>query len=208
MPLIPANFSHVKSDFFARHTITAIAHRSRQSGLGMIEVLVAGLIFALGVLGLSSMQLKAKGANYDALQRSLATSLARDMAARMRSNPTALIKYGSISFLGGVNSSPPATDCKAVTCTPDQLALYDLWEWEQALMGAAEKDGSENTGGLPSPSGCIDAIDGEVVISVAWEGLSDIGNDVTSDCGKDRGIYGDQNKKRKLVILKTFIEGI
>ena len=61
----------------------------RQYGLGMIEVLVAGLIFALGVLGLSTMQVKAKRTSYDALQRSLATSLARDMVARMRSNPTA-----------------------------------------------------------------------------------------------------------------------
>ena len=69
-----------------------------QCGLGMIEVMVAGLVFALGVLGMSSMQVTAKRTSYDALQRSLATSLARDMAARMRSNPAAIDTYAAISF--------------------------------------------------------------------------------------------------------------
>ena len=95
----------------------------RQYGLGMIEVLVAGLVFAVGVLGLSTMQVKAKRTSYDALQRSLATSLARDMVARMRSNPTAIDTYAAISFLGGVTSgNEPSPNCKSAQCSSIELA--------------------------------------------------------------------------------------
>ncbi|HEY7772111.1 MAG TPA: type IV pilus modification protein PilV [Marinagarivorans sp.] len=181
----------------------------RQFGLGMIEVLVAGLVFALGVLGLSSMQMKAKRTSYDALQRSLATSLARDMVARIRSNPEAIDTYAAITFLGGVTSgSEPSPNCKTATCTATQLANHDLWEWEQALEGASEVSNNTNTGGLTQPSGCIDNNGGLITITIAWEGYEGKTNPTGSDCGESRGLYGAGNVNRKIVVLDTFIEAI
>lgn len=181
----------------------------KQIGVGMIEVLVAGLVFALGVLGLSSMQLKAKRTSYDALQRSLAISLARDMAARMRSNPTAIDTYAAITFLGNVtNASEPSPNCKTAVCTPLQLATYDLWEWEKALEGASEVSGTANTGGLVQPSGCIDNTNGQVSIVIAWEGYAGKVNPTQSQCGETRNIYGTNNINRKIVVLDTYIESV
>lgn len=181
----------------------------RQYGLGMIEVLVAGLIFALGVLGLSTMQVKAKRTSYDALQRSLATSLARDMVARMRSNPTVLDTYAAITFLGGVTSgNEPSPDCKTAQCAPSELANHDLWEWEQALEGASEVSNQINTGGLTQPSGCIDNTNGLITITIAWEGFDGKTNPNGSTCGESRGLYGTGNINRKIVVLNTFIEAI
>ena len=180
-----------------------------QCGLGMIEVMVAGLVFALGVLGMSSMQVKAKRTSYDALQRSLATSLARDMAARMRSNPAAIDTYAAISFLGGVtNGTAPSPNCKSAPCTSTQLATYDLWEWEQALAGASEVANNVNTGGLTQPSGCIDNNAGLITITIAWEGYAGKINPTGSTCGENRSIYGTNNANRKIVVLDTFIEAI
>ncbi len=181
----------------------------RQYGLGLIEVLVAGLIFALGVLGLSTMQVKAKRTSYDALQRSLATSLARDMVARMRSNPSTIDTYAAITFLGGVTSgNEPSPDCKAALCTPSQLASHDLWEWEQALEGASEVSNEINTGGLTQPTGCIDNRSGLITITIAWEGFDGKINPSGSTCGESRGLYGSGNINRKIVVLSTFIEAI
>lgn len=180
-----------------------------QFGLGMIEVLVAGLVFAVGVLGLSTMQVKAKRTSYDALQRSLATSLARDMAARIRSNPTAIDTYAAISFLGGVTSgNEPSPNCKSAQCTATELANHDLWEWEQALEGAAEVSNNVNTGGLTQPSGCIDNNSGLITITIAWEGFGGKTNPTGSTCGESRGLYGTDNINRKIVVLDTFIEAI
>ena len=179
----------------------------RQSGLGMVEILIAGLVFAIGVLGLTSLQLKAKRTSYDALQRSLATSLARDIAARMRTNATALETYSAIAFLGNVTSSDePQPDCKTTACTPTELANHDLWEWEKALEGASETSGETNTGGLTLPSGCIDNNAGQITITIAWEGYGGKVNPTGSSCGESRGIYGDGNINRKIVVLETYIE--
>lgn len=181
----------------------------RQRGLGMIEVLVAGLVFALGVLGLSTMQMKAKRTSYDALQRSLATNLARDMAARMRSNPTALASYSALPFVGGVISdTEPSPNCKSATCNAAQLANHDLWEWEQALEGASEMAGDNKTGGLTAPTGCIVHNNGLVTITVAWEGFGGKANPTGSTCGENLNLYGTNNINRKIVVLNTYIEVI
>jgi type IV pilus assembly protein PilV len=181
----------------------------RQCGIGMIEVMVAGLIFALGVLGLSSMQVKAKRTSYDALQRSLATSLARDMVARIRSNPNAIDSYAAIVFLGGVtNGGEPVPNCKSSVCAAAELASHDLWEWEQALEGASEISNNANTGGLTQPTGCIDNDNGLVTVTIAWEGFDGKTNPGGSTCGEGRGLYGSNNVNRKIVVLDTFIEAI
>jgi type IV pilus assembly protein PilV len=43
--------------------------RHNQSGVGLIEVLIAVLILAVGILGLAQMQLSAKRAGFEATQR-------------------------------------------------------------------------------------------------------------------------------------------
>ncbi|RLA48698.1 MAG: hypothetical protein DRQ98_14465, partial [Gammaproteobacteria bacterium] len=49
-----------------------------QKGVGLLEVLIALLIFTTGMMGLLSTQLAGKKAGYEATQRSIATALARD----------------------------------------------------------------------------------------------------------------------------------
>ena len=56
------------------------------SGFTLIEVLIAMLVLAVGLLGLAGMQATGIRNNLSAYNRSLATQLAYDMADRMRSN--------------------------------------------------------------------------------------------------------------------------
>lgn len=182
----------------------------KQGGVGMIEVLIALLVFALGILGMASMQLNAKRLGYDALQRSLATNMARDIVERMRSNPSvdSLSVFGSATLGGGSITSEPSPNCRTSACTRVELARHDLWEWEKILDGASETLNGAEAGGLVSPRACITYNDGLVTVAIAWKGRSGKLNPSGSDCGKGLSLYGDDDKERQLILITTYIEEV
>jgi type IV pilus assembly protein PilV len=112
------------------------------TGFTLIEVLIAVVILAGGLLGLAGLQVATLKNNQSAYLRSQATQLAYDMSDRMRSNRlgTANGNYN--------NQSATSNNCETSSCTPAQMAGYDLAQWNAAL--AAQ---------LPSGSGvvCIDS---------------------------------------------------
>lgn len=61
----------------------------RQRGFNLVEVLVALLVLAIGVLGAAAMQMNALKFNQTAAVRSQATFLAYDIVDRMRANRAA-----------------------------------------------------------------------------------------------------------------------
>lgn len=188
---------------------------SSQRGVGLIEVLIAVFILAVGILSLASMQLAAKRASYEATQRSIATSLSRDIVERMRSNPEQLNAF-VVTNIGDESAllTTPSPNCASATCTPANLAAYDLAEWESLLVGASEKLGSGNAGGLVDPRACITHAAGTVTVAIAWRGVSSLTNPVDSTCGESVvGLYDDpdetagNNLKRRLLFVSTFIGG-
>ncbi len=58
-----------------------------QRGVSMIEVLVAVLIFTVGLIGLGGLLITATKSNASAYVRTQVTFLANNMADRMRANP-------------------------------------------------------------------------------------------------------------------------
>lgn len=195
-------------------------------GATLIEVLIAILVLAVGILGLMGLQINGKRTNYEALQRSAAVGLAQDMMNRMRANPNVA---PSITFLndnydtgttyasngggvGGGQITTAPTDCATLTCSRIQLAAYDLWAWENKL------DDAVTSNGLINPTGCIDvdltAADGSMVtVMVVWESKIDL--DQTAllarmpalKCGGDSSgtKYGTGNTRRQAVISTTFL---
>ena len=187
-----------------------------QRGIGLIEVLIAVFILAVGMLGLANMQLAAKRASYEATQRSIATSLARDIVEKMRANPDQLAAY-VVTGIGDEASllATPGTNCSSTTCTPANLAAYDLSEWESILVGATEKLASANSGGLVAPRACTTHVNGTVTVAIAWRGVSSLTNPTDSTCGESvTGLYDDpdatagNNLRRRLLVMSTFIGGI
>ena len=59
---------------------------NKQQGVGLIEVLVALLILAIGVMGFIALQYRAIEATAESGSRIQAINLARDLAERMRVN--------------------------------------------------------------------------------------------------------------------------
>jgi type IV pilus assembly protein PilV len=176
-------------------------------------VLVAVLILALGLVAAARLQLASKRANFEAMQRSTAASLAQDIIERMRYNPTELAAYtndGAGLTLDGATLSP--VSCSP-TCTPVQVATRDLYEWEQALAGAQElgEDGEE-TGGLTAPTACITGPPGGsavYTVAIAWRGMNRLSNPTASPCGQGSGRYDGaeaDDAYRRLLAVQTFIE--
>jgi len=58
-------------------------HRKRQRGVAIIEVLIAVLLFSLGILGLIGLQARALSFSIDAEDRNRASLLANDVASTM-----------------------------------------------------------------------------------------------------------------------------
>src|SRR5262245_8151399 len=83
-------------------------------GFSLMEVLVAMLVLAIGLLGLSSLQAQSMKFNHDAFVRSQATILAYDIMDKMRADPGSGPDYEAASEL--LAGDPDAVDC---TSDPD-----------------------------------------------------------------------------------------
>lgn len=89
-----------------------------QTGVGLVEVLVALVILGIAVLGFVALQVRALAASQEASLNVQAMTLARDLSERMRMNRDGLEHYQSVT-------SPPTT-CGTAYCTPTQMAQYDF----------------------------------------------------------------------------------
>lgn len=100
-----------------------------QQGFTLIEVMVSLLILAMGLLGMTALQNEALRFNFAAFTDSQAQFLINDMIERIRANPGSNL-YG-ITF---IEPAPvPAVDCGANTCTPNQMAAWDLAQWRASV---------------------------------------------------------------------------
>lgn len=70
-----------------------MSNMNTQKGVGLMEVLVALLLLAIGILGFVGLQLRAMDAANEATDRTIAINIARDLAERMRVNKLALPEY-------------------------------------------------------------------------------------------------------------------
>ncbi len=113
---------------------------NKQQGAGLIEVLIALLVLAIGLLGLGALQTQSLRFNNESYFRTQATLLAMDMADRLRANRDyARTNSANYTFTVSDTSTSAINACESSACSPGELAQYDFKQWkdrvEQALPG-------------------------------------------------------------------------
>lgn len=129
-------------------------HRHR--GFSIVEVLVALVVLAIGLLGIAGLYVESLRSGGAAINRMQAINLAMDLADRIRANRTATVAYA-----GAPSATYTCIGAGAVACTPQQLAADDLQQWN-----------GEITSILPQGTGLV-AVDNTVTpvsydITVQW----------------------------------------
>lgn len=107
-------------------------------GAGLIEVLIALVIFALGVVGMAGLQLRTMSVTMDSTQRSFVVAKSQDVADRIRSNGIPVGLYlNTYSDQANFCDTPVSPVCSDVVgtdvtdanaCTPAQMVAYDLYD--------------------------------------------------------------------------------
>jgi type IV pilus assembly protein PilV len=106
-----------------------LAHR-RQSGFTMVEVLVALVVLAIGLLGIAALYLNSLQSGRTAIYRTQAVNLAADLADRIRVNRTAQAAYATLF----ADAEVEVAGCYTTGgCIDTDLASSDLARWKATL---------------------------------------------------------------------------
>ena len=176
-------------------------------GFTMIEVLVAILITAFGLLGLAGLMSKMQVAETEGFDRSQAMALLWDMSERVyAAMPTTTATANAYTNGGTTATAGTGVTSYTSPCTGTG-ATRDLCEWNFALQGAAETRSSTKVGAMTGARGCVQLVTAPnpgagictpatFRISVVWQGLMDTVNQTgnANTCGQNQ--YGAETRRR------------
>jgi type IV pilus assembly protein PilV len=123
------------------------------AGFTLIEVLAALALVAFGLLGMAALQANTlsttSGARYESIVAVEAQSMSDAIAANpgywadglFSTTPISVAWNNNAVVLSDQTLSSSTKDCAAATCTPTELASYDLRQWgddlHQQIPGAS-----------------------------------------------------------------------
>lgn len=158
---------------------------NRQSGISLIEVLVAVLVLAIGLLGIAGLQTAALATNFSSYQSTQAAALSQSMAERMRANAAGVIA-GNYSLTAGSAPGAASQNCWSPTaaCTVADQAKWDMSVFYAEVTGSSVNNSATltpNTAGtkassigiLPSGAASIvcpaNSVGSTCIITVYWD---------------------------------------
>ncbi len=160
-------------------TVNVARHR-RSAGFSLIEVMVAVIVLCVGLLGIARMQSLALSSTSVSSKRSIAAIQAASLAALMHENRGYWIQgdpagalftikgatVGSAITIDGTSytwtgaaalAAAGSPNCTA-TCTPTQLAAYDLKQWAAAVNTVLPNVSTLIKCGTVTPVSCMATI--------------------------------------------------
>ena len=159
----------------------AALHKSR--GFTLLEVLIALLVFSLGLLGLAGLMIMSVKTNHSAYLRTQATFLAESMADRMRANPLAI---WASSYNGSYPASSNDPCAGGAACSSTNVAVRDKAIWSQqltdSLPNAAATIACTPSAGIVTPSASANPpYNGLCTVLITW-------NESSTQVGGDNGM--------------------
>lgn len=177
--------------------------KDHQKGVGLIEVLVALVVLAIGVLGYVMLQMRALEATAESAQRVQAINIARDLAERIRVNrdgwtfgttPTSYLT--EMSNASKQINNEDSKDCSIEFCSGAELADYDV---DEIVTFAQNLGMSMNLMQCPKQS-TSSTTNGRYCVYVAWGNTSATNDAGTTDCTNG----ASYNIKSTCVIMELY----
>lgn len=101
-------------------------HLKKQHGFSLLEVLISMVIIAVGLLGLSGLQIASLKGTTNAHARNVASMLVMDLSERMRANP---LGVAGAFYDNDVACGTNEIACRGNTvCSPERTARHDVLE--------------------------------------------------------------------------------
>lgn len=116
--------------------------RAGARGFSLVEVMITLVVIGFGLLGVMRMQASAMASTSSAGTRALVALQARSLAAAMRGNAaywadpalvTTSFALVGVALTDAGTLSDQAADCVAASCSPVQLASFDLRQWAAGM---------------------------------------------------------------------------
>lgn len=148
------------------------SEQTQQAGFSLLEVLIALLVLAIGLLGLAALQNVGLRLNSQSYERTQATILIDDMIDRMRANSAGVTAGDYNALVPALTNTPPtATNCETTACaTTSAVASYDANRWIAAIAGTATQRAALAGGmGRITPAGNVAGGGLLFDISVSWQ---------------------------------------
>ena len=142
----------------------------RPRGFTILEVLIALLVFSLGLLGMAGLLVISVKTNHSAYLRTQASFMAQSMGDRMRANvPRVWAGDYDGTYTGTTGDVDP---CPSGTpCTRENVATRDKAQWETQL-GDQLPNASATIDCTPDPS--VDVSAAEQASGAAYTGICNI----------------------------------
>jgi type IV pilus assembly protein PilV len=173
---------------------------ARSRGFTLIEVLIAVVILSIGVLGALGMQVNAIRMNKEVRFQSVALTMAKELAEKMRGNHIIAIKTAAAdnpyllatTLNAGTSITAAPVNCYTSQCTDGlDIAKFDIAEWQTRIKEALpsprvvvcmDSDPFDSAG---KPKWACDNNGTVAVLKVAWNragtGGTDSGLEFTSE---------------------------
>jgi type IV pilus assembly protein PilV len=155
--------------------------RKCQRGISLVEVLVAMVILAVGLLSLVVLQGRIQVLQIESYQRSQALLLLNDMANRISLNRNQAGVYVTTM------AAPVGVGLGACPTDTSTRQKSDISQWCELLQGASEASAGGKVGAMVGGRGCVEDLgSNQYMVVVAWQGMSPISAPPSSvGCGKD-----------------------
>ena len=110
--------------------------KHQHSGFTLVEILIAIVIFSIGLLGIAGLQVAGMRFTHGSQLRSVAVAQAESMADLMRANDYG-VREGYYNFLNEGTAMPTSypVDCATTVCSSQDRATYDLVTWNHGVDG-------------------------------------------------------------------------
>lgn len=127
-----------------------MAGTRKESGFSMVEVLVALVVLAIGLLGIAALYLNSLQSGRTAIYRTQAITLAADLADRIRMNRTAQAAYNA-----DFDDEPAPVGACVTTggCSDADLASTDLANWKAEVAEQLPNGQGQVVVTLPAAAG-------------------------------------------------------